>query len=420
MKAKHALWLVCAPVVVAVGIVALLFLGLPKNTRQFSKSELQMGAISLSNDIFKGQALKTQAMDKGYVPFFGSSELARQDTMHPSVLAAKYKRSYRPFLLGKAGAQSLTQFFGMQSMTKNLSGKKAVFILSPQWFTKVGQNKNAFAAYYSPLSTASWLLNAKNTFANRYAAKRLLKMDAMGQDVLMKESVQKIAKGQSLSLGLRVYLHGRLKVSQSEDQLFTTVDIKDRMANLFKKERNLPKHYSFQELDKIATVIGQRQTNSNGFQIYNKTFETKLKGERIKRLKGEQRRFDYRRSPEFGDLELVLNQFKQSNTNVLFVMPPVNAKWAKYTGLSTKMLKQTNQKIKYQLKSQGFTNVLDLTNKGNVKYFMQDTIHLGWRGWLAVDKKVKPFLEKQQRQPSYQIDSYYYSKSWQNKVMVKE
>jgi D-alanine transfer protein len=49
---------------------------------------------------------------------------------------------------------------------------------------------------------------------------------------------------------------------------------------------------------------------------------------------------------------------------------------------------------------------------------MQDTIHLGWLGWLEMDKAVQPFLEaKELPKPGYDIDPYYYTKEWQNKVI---
>jgi D-alanine transfer protein len=78
------------------------------------------------------------------------------------------------------------------------------------------------------------------------------------------------------------------------------------------------------------------------------------------------------------------------------------------------MLKQFDRKIHYQLQSQGFNNIVDLSNKGNVPYFMTDTIHLGWRGWLAVDQRVNPFLSKHQKQPHYTISDKFYSTKWQN------
>ena len=66
-----------------------------------------------------------------FVPFFGSSEWLRFDSMHPGVLAEKYNRSYRPYFMGQAGAASLSQYFGMQQITPELKNKQAVFVISP-------------------------------------------------------------------------------------------------------------------------------------------------------------------------------------------------------------------------------------------------------------------------------------------------
>lgn len=44
----------------------------------------------------------------------------------------------------------------------------------------------------------------------------------------------------------------------------------------------------------------------------------------LAKTKGSQRNFNYTKSPEYGDLEVVLNQFKNTNSNVLFIIPPVN------------------------------------------------------------------------------------------------
>ena len=65
------------------------------------------------------------------------------------------------------------------------------------------------------------------------------------------------------------------------------------------------------------------------------------------------------------DLQLVLDQFAKSRTNVIFVIPPVNAKWMKYTGLSQEKYEQAVQKIRYQLESQGFTNIADFSKDGD-------------------------------------------------------
>lgn len=416
MTKRHALWYAIGPVLIA-AMVTVLLLVVPHRTPTYRQGELEKASLSMSSNVLKGQSLKAQALDNGYVPFFGSSELARLDMMHPSTLAAKYHRNYRPFLLGRAGTQSLTHYFAMQDMTAQLRNRKAVVILSPQWFTKAGQVKGAFAMYYSPLATVQWLLKARNTVTDRYAARRLLQMHTVHKSSVMYRAVWRVAHGQKLTAVQCGYLHVRLRLLQSEDRLFAKIGIKDKRTRLKKGERQLPAQYSIAKLNQLAGEVGRKQTSSNRFQIDNRLYRQRLSHGRVKRLKNRQRHFDYRRSPEYGDFELLLNQFKQSNTNVLFVMPPVNDKWARYTGLSLKMLRSTNHKIKQQLTTQGFTNILDLSEKGNVDYFMQDTIHLGWRGWLAVDQAVKPFLMRKQATPHYRLKNDYYSKKWQQKVV---
>jgi len=161
--------------------------------------------------------------------------------------------------------------------------------------------------------------------------------------------------------------------------------------------------------------LGKAATSDNRFQIsdkfYHQGLQKELKGGKLKNF---QKNLSYTKSPEFSDFQLCLDQFARLNTNVLFIIPPINAKWQKYTGLSATMLKQFDQKIHYQLQSQGFNNIVDLSQKGNVPYFMTDTIHLGWRGWLAVDQRVNPFLTKKQTQPHYAINDKFYSTKWQN------
>jgi len=110
----------------------------------------------------------------------------------------------------------------------------------------------------------------------------------------------------------------------------------------------------------------------------------------------------------------VLEEMARLKMDVMFVIPPVNEKWSNYTGLSTEMLDGFSKKINHQLKAQGFTNVVDFTDKRGENYFMEDTIHLGWRGWVALDKELVPFLEnKESKTPVYDMNDYYFSKEWQ-------
>ncbi len=97
----------------------------------------------MSENVLKGDTIKNEALAEKKICsfFFGSSELSRISPFHPSVLAEKYHRDYRPFLLGAPGTQSLSQYMMMRSAGDDLKNKKIVFIISPQWFVKDGVKK---------------------------------------------------------------------------------------------------------------------------------------------------------------------------------------------------------------------------------------------------------------------------------------
>ncbi|MCI1340734.1 D-alanyl-lipoteichoic acid biosynthesis protein DltD, partial [Furfurilactobacillus sp.] len=115
MNSSKRLWLIIGPVITAFIILLLLLLS-PINFAHNSAETERRAAVSLAPQVFKGRQIKKQALAGKYVPFFGSSELSRMDPLHPSVLAQKYHRNYRPFLLGAAGTQSLTQYYSMQTI----------------------------------------------------------------------------------------------------------------------------------------------------------------------------------------------------------------------------------------------------------------------------------------------------------------
>ena len=69
--------------------------------------------------------------------------------VHPAVLAEKYDRNYRPYFLGERGAASLNQYFGMQQILPELKDNTAVYVVSPQWFTKKGYDSSAFQQFFN-------------------------------------------------------------------------------------------------------------------------------------------------------------------------------------------------------------------------------------------------------------------------------
>lgn len=409
---KRRLLQLFGPVLLACVLVGGMFL-MPLPQGQASQQTVKKAAVSLSPNVLLGRRLKAQALAEGYVPFMGSSELSRLDAFHPTVLAEKYHRPYRPLLLGAPGTQSLTHFLNDQSWIRQYRGRKVVFVLSLQWFTPGGQRPDAFSYYYSPLQAITFLRNAQpHRIADRYAARRMLQMPPLQGHSAIRDGLLEVAAGQYPDQGVWTRLNLQDVALKNEDALFSRLLLPSRAKKITQGLAQLPAHATDQQLDALATQIGARQTTNNRFGIDNQFYAKRLGGDKVQALKGSQAHFDYRRSPEYGDLQLLLAQFARYHIQVQFVIPPINQKWASYTGLSQPMVAQTTAKLKHQLTSQGFTRVLDLTQAGGEPYFMQDTIHLGWRGWVAVDRAVQPFLTQKQPAAHYRLNDDYFTSRW--------
>ncbi|EMF0149515.1 D-alanyl-lipoteichoic acid biosynthesis protein DltD [Enterococcus hirae] len=410
---KKKLFAIFGPILLAFGLIAVFFTS-SYRVDLTDPTIIKKASTSMSENVLKGDTIKNEALaEKKYVPFFGSSELSRISPFHPSVLAEKYHRDYRPFLLGAPGTQSLSQYMMMRSAGDDLKNKKIVFIISPQWFVKDGVKKDYLDTYYSQLQTLDWLFSLKKiTPADRYLARRLLHFSIVKKDEKLTEMLQMIKKGQLPSVEKRNQLRLNWNILKREDEMFSNIGLKSKQDKIDQAMKPLPANYQEKVLANLAENIGRKSTSDNSFELKNDFYKKRIRPH-LKELKNSQKNWDYRFSPEFSDFQLVLQQLAQEQAEALFIIPPVNQKWSDYTGLSQEMLQGFAKKIKFQLQSQGFDRIADFTKMDDQPYFMEDTIHLGWKGWLAADQRIRPFLENHQQPSHYQLDPSFYSKDWQ-------
>lgn len=378
--------------------------------------EEKYSAASISAESFKERSQKVRALtdpDMRFIPFLGSSEWIRFDSMHPGVLAEKYNRSYRPYFMGQAGAASLSQYFGLQQITSELENKQAVFVISPQWFTKEEHDAPTFQSFFNNDQLTAFLENQSGDLAAQYAATRLLKKNPR---VPMKGIVEKLAKNEQLSDFDQTMVNLSAEFNERQAALFGQFSIHGRLKykdHIEKYLSSLPEQFSYEELENIARKDAEENTTNNDLGMDNHFYTTQLKKD-LKNLEGYQKNYNFLQSTEYNDLQLVLDQFAKSKVNVLFVFQPVNKKWMNYTGLNEEMYQHSIEKIRYQLESQGFTNIADFSKMGGDPYFVKDTIHIGWLGWLAFDKVVNPFLSNPTTAPNYQMNDRFFSQDWAN------
>ncbi|MCO4852606.1 D-alanyl-lipoteichoic acid biosynthesis protein DltD [Bacillus vallismortis] len=346
-------------------------------------------ATALNPSMFQGLYLQNQMLkDPEYLPIYGSSELSRLDEFHPSNYFQVNNEGFTPYLVGKGGSQSLIHSLNFAAHMDQLKGKKIVFIVSPQWFIKRGSDEQHFAPNYSALQGLDLAFNEQiDPDVKKNMMKRMLRFKAVQNDAILCELYKAIVNGQTWKVNA---LKPAAKV------YYSMLEKKDMYYSA--TESSGPKRYisqsvkdqSWSELNKLADQSGKRHAGSNDFYIDNPVYK-KLKP-KVPKLKGKNKGKSYAVSPEYGDFEMMLDILKDAGAEPMFVTIPVNGKWYDYTGFPKKGRTDYYQKVNKQIRAKGF-QVADFSKHEYDPYFMKDTIHIGWKGWVYVDKAIDEFYK---------------------------
>ncbi|KXT78306.1 Poly(glycerophosphate chain) D-alanine transfer protein DltD [Streptococcus sp. DD13] len=282
----------------------------------------------------------------------------------------------------------------------------------PQWFIRIGIRKEFLEKYLTTDEITSFLLKERTQVSEeeKMVAERLVKQLP---NIPMASQLKKLAKGQVLTGTERRYVELAHAFAIKESAFFGQFEQSNNYDLVQEKMKNLPNQFSYEALDAAAEKEGKASSTNNSFGMDNSFYNKNIRAS-LSRLKKSQTDLSYVVSPEYTDFQLLLSQLAELKMNVVFVIPPVSEKWSDYTGLSQEEYQKAVSKIKYQLSSQGFNHIVDFSQDGDQPYFMQDTIHMGWKGWVAFDKAITPFLINEQPAPSYHLRKEFLDSSWAN------
>lgn len=389
------------PIIAAFGLLCLVLL-IPTSLleRAIPQSMVARKATGFAPNMIKGMLVQEKMLkNPKYLPIYGSSELKRMDEFHPSNYFKLNPIGFTPFLVGQGGSQDLYHFLNFATKKKELKNKKIVFILSPQWFTPHGIH---YQYDFSILQAYEYALHPTlSPKPQAKGAKRLLHFKEVTRDwvlkTLLERYVHKDQKHQILAKLVRPLGLVILSALEKRDFLFTLVEQGKHQLHLNPK---LTKNVSWEQLRDNAARVSQKDSTNNRFGIDNVDFNKKIK-KHLKHYKGYEKGLSYAKSPEYGDLQLVLDVLKEAHAKALFISVPVNGYWYDYVDISKKGRKIYYKRVKAQIEKAGFP-VADYSNHEYDKYFLKDSLHLGWEGWAYIDQVIYEFWKNEQikKQPA--------------------
>ena len=362
--------------------------------------ELDSAALGTLPSEEKGKlrtALVNNIDENGY-PVFGSSEFMHgSDTSyHPAQVFSD--SDFHPMLIGAGYYQSLSHAITLASIAEGMTVKKAALIVSPQWFRKTGVVDQAYASRFSETHYAAAMANENlSDEVKQYISDRtqtLLNVDEKTQKRVTMYDAVLWKKDADLMETLR---EETWSAFLNEKELFETMLLgrSKKLQEAEQKETDAleqGEEPDWTALLQEAEMAGESE-NQNQFYIDEDAYKrlephlAKKKGMNSDAQKG------YQSGPEFDDLRCFLQTCKDLGIEPMLVIVPVNGYYYDYTGFPKEAREKYYEKIRGIAEEYG-AKTADFSDQEYTKYFFEDRVHLGKKGWVMVDESLYEFYKE--------------------------
>lgn len=364
---------------------------------------VETAGLSPSPDYFGGVILQRKALHASDVLLlYGSSEMSLLNDYHPAKLFEDKPTHFVPFLVGHGGSQGLLHLLNFGALGNDLEGKKLVVFLTPQWYGPGGIPQSTFAGNFSPLHVYQTFLNPTLTAQTKHdIAKRLLDFPNVLKNYPVLAQLIRVYGDQpnwkSRVLKLAYWPLAKIELAglTVEDALKTVAHVKTLNPKVIAKNASAPTSLaslSWETLRTEATNKGATLTTSNDMTLLD-TYYYKHVVPRLQEIRNSDQLAKLFPSPEYNDLDLLMQILKQSRARPLFVIIPMNGRWYDYTGFPTSERKACYERLATMIQQKGF-ELADFTSHEYEQYFLQDPWHLAWKGWVDVDEELDIFYHE--------------------------
>ena len=304
---------------------------------------------------------------------FGSSELSSPAPQNPARFFPQHVSDFDLFISGRGYTQSLHQAIVLSATASETPLTKVALIVSPQWFTSAGELPEAFQDVFS---------------AENYS--RLLGDSRLSEDLRRRimdrvTTLRQTSTHPAIRLDrVELVVHGRVELAKS------AVDGARYTEPYFVADGATPASGIDWEAQFAAAGREGETASSNDLNIEDNYYTTYVEPA-LEKSKGSMAELDYAaESPEYGDLDLFLEVAKAHGIEVLLISAPVHGTWYDYTGYPADRRAVYYERIR-QVAIRHGVQLADFSGHEYDPYFLYDVMHLGWKGWLHVNRACIDF-----------------------------
>lgn len=327
------------------------------------------------------------------IPVLGSSELtvSVDDIAYPPALFQNGNSDFNMVLIGKGYCQSLHHAITLGAISDVIPDRKVVLILSPQWFSAFHIAQEIFASKFLERSYVDFLKNPNISADLKSQVTEQVKSHLLRDE----KELERVKKYERKYLGS--YTDPLLEIEMGTYDSFMNVRQTYRLAREVKgldysgQEIVYAENIDFTALMERAQAEGEASCTNNEFGIKDDVFDENIRDklESEKNLYADE---NYSESREYDDLKLFLEVCRETGIEPLIISIPIHGRYYDHLGFLEEDRLEYYQNIRdicdsYQV------DLADFTDKEYELYFMRDTVHLGWKGWVYVDEAIYQFAK---------------------------
>jgi D-alanine transfer protein len=337
-------------------------------------------------------------MNDNTLVIFGSSEFkhGNKTIYHPKAMFQGF--SFNPMLIGEGFYQCLSHAITLASIGDSIPNKKVVLFLSPTWFREEGVDNRAFASRFYESSYLGMLKNnqiSKET--KEYIRNRVNSLLTADPSTLKRVKLynHKFLDGKASVIDdINYHIYDAFLTEKSRQSVIIQAKLSNIKPNQNQglKDRKL----KWKKYLKKAKAEGKKR-NKNPFYmdphslIRLEARKNDKTGTSVAAVK-----FGYADSPEYGDLRCFLDICKELDLDVMVVALPVNGYWFDYNAFPISEREKYYTTIQKMMKEYG-VEFKDLSDQEYTKYFFEDGVHLGGKGWVMVNEAIYNFYKQDQK-----------------------
>ena len=356
-----------------------------------------VGDVNHTEKITRTYLVEQSAGQEDTLLIFGSSELRTTEiSTHPANFFAGKRAGFQVDLIGRGSCQSLIHALQIAASGDSLRGKKVVVITSPQSYVEGGIAPDLFMANFSvqgylELLEDNALSDEAKTYLSRRVAELLAAYQALPDAAPVDPAIAALAEHTAEPAFLSGIGNAVLSPYYAASRWLYSLKDKASVRGILNRGEDFSAPAELPAIDwaaeeEAAITEGKAMSSNNSFWMLDDYYTTYI-GSRLERQRDRNAGLSYSRSKEYNDLRMLFAVCREKGIEPLFIHVPLHGPWSDYTGFGADRRAEYYQNVRGIAAEYGI-QTLDLTGHEYEEYFMCDTMHLGWKGWLAVDKAL--------------------------------